>query len=59
MSLAGDGVGSAAALSGGYHLAWLVGAATIIVTLALAMSALRARTATELEADLSEDEQVA
>jgi EmrB/QacA subfamily drug resistance transporter len=59
LNLVHDGVGSAAALAGGYHLAWLVGAGTVIVTLALAMSALRARTSTELQVDLADDEKVA
>jgi EmrB/QacA subfamily drug resistance transporter len=59
LNLVHDGGGSAAALSGGYHLAWLVGAGTIIVTLALTMSALRTRGTTEMQADLLQDEQVA
>jgi nitrate/nitrite transporter NarK len=59
LSLVNDGVGSAVALAGGYHLAWLVGAGTVLVTLAVTVSALRARSAGELELDLSEDEQVA
>ena len=59
LSLVNDGVGSAVALAGGYHLAWLVGAGTVLVTLAVTVSALRARSADEIELDLSEDEQVA
>jgi MFS family permease len=43
LNLVHDGVGSAAALAGGYHLAWLVGAGTVVITLALAVSVLRAR----------------
>ena len=59
LSLVNDGVGSAAALAGGYHLAWLVGAGTVIITLALTISALRERITPESEVDLSDDEQVA
>lgn len=59
LNLVHDGVGSAAALAGGYHLAWLVGAGTVIVTSALAMSALRPRSATEMQVDLADDEKVA
>src|SRR5205807_8290997 len=42
-ALVQDGVSSAAALAGGYHLAWLVGAGTVVITLALAVSVLRGR----------------
>jgi EmrB/QacA subfamily drug resistance transporter len=59
LNLVHDGVGSAAALAGGYHLAWLIGAATICITLALTMSFLRARTSLESEGDFAEDEAVA
>ena len=41
LDLVRDGVDGAAALAGGYHLAWLVGAATVVITLVLAISALR------------------
>ena len=41
LNLARDGVDATAALAGGYHLAWLVGAATAVVTVALAVSLLR------------------
>jgi len=44
--LARDGVAGATALAGGYHLAWLVGAATVVVTLVLAISVLRPRGST-------------
>ena len=44
-----DGFGSAAALAGGYHLAWLVGAGTIVITLALAMTLLRAGRSAEMQ----------
>src|SRR5438445_172976 len=59
LSLLHDGAGTAAALAGGYHLAWLVGAGTVIVTLALTISLLRAGTATEMAVDLFEGEAVA
>jgi EmrB/QacA subfamily drug resistance transporter len=59
LSLLRDGAGTAAALAGGYHLAWLVGAATVIVTLALTISLLRAGTAREMPVDLCENEAAA
>ena len=59
LSLLHDGAGAAVALAGGYHLAWLVGAGTVIVTLALTISLLRAGTATEIPVDLCEGEAVA
>jgi len=43
------GAGSGAALAGGYHLAWLISAGTVLVTLALAISLLRARTSVPME----------
>jgi EmrB/QacA subfamily drug resistance transporter len=59
LSLVHDGVGSAAALAGGYHLAWLIGAATIVTTLGLTLTVLRARTSLEANDDVAEDEAVA
>jgi hypothetical protein len=59
LNLVHEGVGRAAALAGGYHLAWLIGAATIGITLALTMTLLRARTSLEATYDLAEDEAVA
>jgi EmrB/QacA subfamily drug resistance transporter len=59
LNLVHDGVGSAAALAGGYHLAWLVGAATIGITLALTISFLRARTSLEANDEPAENEAVA
>jgi EmrB/QacA subfamily drug resistance transporter len=41
LDLVRNGVDGASALAGGYHLAWLVGAATVVITLALAISVLR------------------
>jgi MFS family permease len=58
-NLVRDGVGIAAALAGGYHLAWLIGAATICITLALTMSFLHTRTSLEANDELAEDEAVA
>jgi len=49
LTLVHQGAGSAAALAGGYHLAWLVGAGTVVITLALAMSVLRTRTSLPVE----------
>src|SRR6266550_4758250 len=43
LSLAGDGAATAAALAGGYHLAWLAGAGAVIATLALVVTVLRVR----------------
>jgi MFS family permease len=59
LSLVQGGAVTSAALAGGYHLAWLVGAATILVTLALTLSALRGGTVSEMHLDQAEDEQVA
>jgi hypothetical protein len=56
LNLVNNGAGSAAALAGGYHLAWLVGAGTVVITLALAMSALRARTSIEDHMTIAEGE---
>lgn len=47
--LAHAGAGSIAALAGGYHLAWLVGAGTVVVTFVLAVSLLKARPAAAME----------
>jgi hypothetical protein len=49
LSLMHDGAGSASALGGGYHLAWLVGAGTVLVTLALTVTALRSRASLEAQ----------
>jgi EmrB/QacA subfamily drug resistance transporter len=59
LNLVRDGVGGTAALAGGYHLAWLIGAATICVTLALTMSFLRTRTSLEANDEPAEGEAVA
>jgi EmrB/QacA subfamily drug resistance transporter len=49
LSLAHDGATTIAALAGGYHLAWLVGAGTVVITLVLTLSLLRTRTTIEME----------
>src|ERR1700694_5005283 len=59
LSLINSGAGSTAALAGGYHLAWLAGAGTFVITLALTIALLRARTKTEMEIALDGEEAVA
>ncbi len=59
INLVHGGAGSLAALAGGYHLAWLVSAGTVAVTLALAVFVLRTRTSPETADSLAEDEAVA
>src|SRR5713101_4212674 len=60
LGLVHNGVGATTALAGGYHLAWLIGAGTVVVTLALTMSLLRARTGrSEMELAADEGEAVA
>jgi EmrB/QacA subfamily drug resistance transporter len=60
LNLLHDGAASAAALAGGYHLAWLVGAATVLITLVLTMSALRgASSSIEMDGQLDDTEAVA
>ena len=43
LNLAGDGAATAAALAGGYHLAWLAGAGAVMATLALVVTVLRVK----------------
>jgi EmrB/QacA subfamily drug resistance transporter len=59
VSLMTDGATTTAALAGGYHLAWLISAGTVIVTLGVTLSLLRAPTATEMHVEAAEDEAVA
>src|SRR5216683_1939430 len=59
LSLAHDGGSATAALAGGYHLAWLVGAGTVVIALVLTISLLRTRTSIEMDVALDEDEAVA
>jgi MFS family permease len=58
-SLMTDGATTSAALAGGYHLAWLISAGTVVLTLGLTLSLLRARTATEMHVEPAEGEAVA
>ncbi|MGH7763790.1 MAG: MFS transporter [Candidatus Dormibacteraceae bacterium] len=48
-SLVHEGAGNVAALAGGYHLAWLVGAGIALVTLVLTVWLLRSRTPLPIE----------
>ena len=59
LSLINGGAGTTAALAGGYHLAWLVGAGTFVITLVLTVSLLRAPASTEMEIAVDEGEAVA
>jgi hypothetical protein len=59
LNLAHDGAATAAALAGGYHLAWLVSAATVLITLALTLSLLRGSSPVSIDAQLDESEAVA
>jgi hypothetical protein len=59
LSMINGGASSTAALAAGYHLAWLVGAGTFVVTLALTISLLRARTNTGMEIPMEAGEAVA
>ena len=59
LSLAHGGASATAALAGGYHLAWLVGAGTVVITLVMTISLLRTRSSIELELAQDEDEAVA
>ncbi len=54
LSLAHDGAGSAAALAGGYHMAWLIGAGTVVVTFVLAVAMLRERRSVGVEEPVNE-----
>jgi hypothetical protein len=59
LSLLHDGAGPAAALAAGYHLAWLVGAGTVLVTIAMTISLLRARSSAETDVAIEENEAAA
>jgi hypothetical protein len=52
------GTGLTAALAGGYHLAWLVGAGVVVVTLVIAATLLRSQAPVELP-EMIEDEAAA
>jgi EmrB/QacA subfamily drug resistance transporter len=51
-----NGANATTALAGGYHLAWLVGAGTVVITLALTITLLRAHTSTQMELARDDDE---
>jgi EmrB/QacA subfamily drug resistance transporter len=59
LNLVQNGVGTPTALAGGYHLAWLIGAATVVISFALTMSLLRVPTKAEMEISRDEGEAVA
>ncbi len=54
-----DGADGAAALAGGYHLAWLVCAGAVVVTLALTVLVLRRRRTVDMQDDCLDCEAVA
>jgi MFS family permease len=54
--LLNQGQSTAAALSGGYHLAWAIGAGLVAVTIVLAATMLTSDPATEAESALEEEE---
>src|SRR5919198_219658 len=54
--LLGQGQSPAAALSGGYHLAWAIGAGLVVATIMLAATVLTSDTAAEAESALEEEE---
>jgi hypothetical protein len=54
LSLAHDGVGTAAALAGGYHMAWLIGAGTVVVTFVLVITVLRSPRSVAVEEPVNE-----
>src|SRR6266704_806828 len=54
-----DGADGAAALAGGYHLAWLVCAGAVVVTLALTVLVLRRRSTVDMQDDCLDCEAVA
>jgi MFS family permease len=57
--LLADGRGSAAALGGGYHLAWMVGAGVFVVAILLTVVLMRSKTAVATEERLGEGEAAA
>ncbi|HKC73397.1 MAG TPA: MFS transporter, partial [Chloroflexota bacterium] len=54
--LLGQGQGPAAALSGGYHLAWAIGAGLVLAMIVLAATVLTSDTAAEAESAREEEE---
>jgi EmrB/QacA subfamily drug resistance transporter len=59
VSLVNDGATTSAALAGGYHLGWLVGAGTVVATLLLTTTLLRSRIDAEMQLEPAEGEAVA
>jgi EmrB/QacA subfamily drug resistance transporter len=59
VALARGGSNIVSALSGGFHLAWFVSAATVAVTVAITVALLRDRYQPQLGVELAESEQVA
>jgi MFS family permease len=47
LSLRKGGADAVSALAGGYHFAWLVGAATVVITLGIVLSTLRSQQSVE------------
>ena len=59
LDLVHTGEGLAAALAGGYHMAWLVGAGFVVVTVGIGLGLLRPQTQAEPESDLAACESAA
>jgi EmrB/QacA subfamily drug resistance transporter len=58
-SLVHGGAGSLEALAGGYHLAWLVGAGAVLISVGVAISVLRTQPSISVEAAFLEEEPAA
>jgi len=54
--LLAQGQSITSALSGGYHLAWAIGAGLVVATIVLAATVLKSETAAEAESSLQEEE---
>ena len=59
LDLVRNGIDGQAALSGGYHFAWLVGAGVVAVTIGVAAALLRAQAQAPADAALAECEAAA
>jgi len=57
-SMVHDGATTATALAAGYHMGWLLGAGTVVVTLGLTVSLLREHTRAEMQIESAEGEAV-
>jgi hypothetical protein len=51
-----QGQSTAAALSGGYHLTWAIGAGLVVATIVLAATVLTSETAAEAESAMEDEE---